>query len=143
MAKHGRQGEGGGNTAIVLTDDQILQVSGLASLLSLEQMADYFGICRKTFLEIRKRQPEVDTQYNLGKAKGIGVVAKGLLQQAQEGNVQAAIFYLKTQAGWKDTTAVTIANPEGETFKTEDTGAGAAKLLALVENIAERRGTTG
>ncbi len=38
---------------------------------------------------------------------------------------------------------VQVANPEGETFKTEDTGAGAAKLLALVENIAERRGTTG
>jgi len=120
MAKRGRQGEGGGNTTIVLPDDQIAQVAGLAALLSLEQMADYFGVCRKTFLEIRKRQPEVDTQYNLGKAKGIGMVAKGLLQQAQEGNVSAAIFYLKTQAGWKDTTAVEVSGGLTVTITGDD-----------------------
>ena len=71
------------------------------------------------------------------------LIGGALFNKAKGGDTSAMIFWMKTQAGWKDTTAVTIANPEGETFKTEDTGAGAAKLLALIENIAERRGTAG
>ena len=37
---------------------------------------------------------------------------------------------------------IQVANPEGETFKTEETN-GAAKVLAALESIAERSGTAG
>ena len=35
-----------------------------------------------------------------------------------------------------------LANPEGQTFKTEATGSGAAKLLAFMETVAERSAAT-
>ncbi len=38
---------------------------------------------------------------------------------------------------------VQVANADGETFKTEDTGAGAAKVAALLDAIAERSGKAG
>ena len=38
---------------------------------------------------------------------------------------------------------VQVANADGETFKTEDTGAGAAKVAALLDQIAERSGKAG
>lgn len=38
---------------------------------------------------------------------------------------------------------VQVANPEGETFKTEEVGKGAQKLAAFIDGIAERSGTAG
>ena len=38
---------------------------------------------------------------------------------------------------------VQVANPDGETFKTEDTGVGAAKVAALLDQIAERSREVG
>ena len=100
-------------------------------------IADILGIDDKT---LRKHYRE---ELDQAKAKANATIGGALFNKAKGGDTSAMIFWMKTQAGWKDTTAVTIANPEGETFKTEDTGAGAAKLLALIENIAERRGTAG
>jgi len=89
-----------------LTKEQISEVQTLASVLSQEQIADYFGIQMKTFRAICERQPEVFTQYKRGKAKAIGVVAQGLLQKARNGDTTSAIFYLKTQAGWREKTQI-------------------------------------
>ena len=88
-----------------LTADQTVQVEALAAYLSQDQIADYFGITRPTFAAMIERDPEIALRYKRGKAKAIGTVAQGLLQQAREGNMTAAIFYLKTQAGWRETEA--------------------------------------
>ena len=93
----------GGRPAKVLTNEQIAQVEALGAVLSVEQIADYFGIGKTTFYAIMERQPEVSERYKKGKAKAIGSVAQGLLQQARDGNTTAAMFYLKTQAGWRET----------------------------------------
>lgn len=95
--------EFGSNEKIVLTDEQIVQVEALASTLSLEQVAGYFGMSKVTFYAIMERQPEVGLRYKKGKANAINMVAKGLIMQALEGNTAASCFYLKTQAGWKET----------------------------------------
>ena len=87
---------------IVFDDRQMAQVEALASVLTLEQMSDYFGIARNTFKAVYERQPEVLEHYKKGKAKAIGSVAKNLLTIANEGNLTAIIFYLKTQAGWRE-----------------------------------------
>ena len=92
-----------------LTPDQVKEVETLAAVLNQEQIADYFGITRPTFNEIMERQPEVSLRYKKGKSKAIGSVAKNLLTQAREGNTSAAIFYLKTQAGWREQQSETIA----------------------------------
>jgi len=102
MAKVGNQGDGGGRPPVVFDEAQTAQVEALAAVLSKGQMADYFSISENTLREIEERQPEVSEAYKRGKAKAIGNVAKNLISQAQMGNISAAIFYLKTQAGWKE-----------------------------------------
>lgn len=92
--------------ARVLDEKELIEVEALAAVLSTEQIADYFGIGRQTFYDIMKRQPEVSVQYKKGKAKAIGSVSKGLLTKARAGDTASMIFYLKTQAGWKETHVV-------------------------------------
>lgn len=86
-----------------LTEDQRAQVEALAAYLTQEQIADYFGMARNTFAAICEREPDVLERYKRGKAKAIGAVAQGLIQQARAGDKVAAMFYLKTQAGWRET----------------------------------------
>lgn len=85
-----------------LTDEQVAQVETLAQVLTNQQIADYFGIGKRTFDAIRERDPRVDALYKKGKAKAVGAVAQSLLAQARTGNLTAAIFFLKTQAGWRE-----------------------------------------
>ena len=102
----------GGRPPAVLDDDQITQVEALAAVLSTDQIADYFGIGRTTFYQVMDRQPEVSVRYKRGRAKAIGSVSKGLLAKAISGDNAAAMFYLKTQAGWKETQVTENTNVE-------------------------------
>jgi len=111
MAKIGNQGDGGGRPIVVFDNTQVAQVEALAAVLSKGQMADYFSISETTLREVESRQPEVFDAYKRGKAKAIGNVAKNLIGQAQAGNISAAIFYLKTQAGWKEDKEQTDTRP--------------------------------
>ena len=86
-----------------LTAEQTAQVEALAAFLTVEQMADYFGMAQSTFHAIMNRDNNVSEAYARGRARAIGNVARGLIKQANEGNVNAAKFYLETQAGWKVT----------------------------------------
>lgn len=107
MAKIGNQGDGGGQPAIVFTQDQVIQVEKLSSVLTKGQLSDYFGISETTFRAIEERQPEVLDAYKRGKSKAVASVGMNLITQARNGNVSAAIFYLKTQAGWRESVNVT------------------------------------
>ena len=93
----------GGRPAFAFNDEQIIQIEALGAVLSLAQIADYFGIALNTFHAACERQPEVLERYKRGQAKAIGSVAQNLLMQAREGTLTAAIFYLKTRAGWRAT----------------------------------------
>lgn len=117
MAKIGNQGDGGGRPPVVFDEEQIKQVEKLASVLSKGQLSDYFGVSLPTFNQIEQRQPDVSLAYKRGKAKAIGNVASNLISQAQTGNVAAAIFYLKTQAGWKEDKAVATINHNVRSFE--------------------------
>jgi len=99
MAKTGRK-------ARVLTEKERAQVEALAAYLSQEQIADYLGIGKTTWYSILERDPDVSERYKRGKAKAIGHVAQGLLKKARDGDTTSAIFYLKTQAGWRETTNI-------------------------------------
>lgn len=101
-----------------LTVEQIVQVEALAAVLSVEQIADYFGIGKTTFYRMMERSPEILERYKKGRAKAIGSVAQGLLQQARDGNMAAAIFFLKTQAGWRETQVVDNVSSDGSMTPT-------------------------
>lgn len=88
---------------ITLDHEQVREVETLAALLNQDQIADYFGVARNTFRAICERDAEVLARYKKGKAKAIAHVAHGLLQRARSGDTVSSIFYLKTQAGWRET----------------------------------------
>ena len=91
---------------IVLTESQKIELEPLSAVLSIKQIADYFGFSHDTFSRMCERDEEILRIYKKGKSKAIGVVAKGLLTKAREGDTASAIFYLKTQAGWKEKTEI-------------------------------------
>lgn len=110
--KKGRQGEGGGRPPVVFTEEQIIELQALSSVLNKSQVADYFDITEKTLREIESRQPEVSTAYKKGKVKQIASMGSNLVQLAKAGNVSANIFYLKTQGGWKEQEAEPVEIPQ-------------------------------
>lgn len=111
-------GPAGGGRTIVLTPDEVTQVEALAAVLSAEQIAGYFGIGRTTLREIMERQPEVAERYKKGRARAINAVARGLLQKALDGDTASAIFYLKTQAGWRETAQIDHTNSDSRLTPT-------------------------
>ena len=100
--KRGKQGEGGGRPKAELTDTQIIELEALASVITKQQIADYFGISLTALKQIEKRQPEVYASYKKGRIKQIANMGNNLVKLAMDGNVTANIFYLKTQAHWKE-----------------------------------------
>ena len=64
--KRGKQGEGGGRPKAELSDTQIIELEALASVLTKQQIADYFGISLTALKQIEKRQPEVYASYKKG-----------------------------------------------------------------------------
>ena len=97
----------------VLSDDEIALVSKLAGVLTYEQLADLFGIAQRTFDNIRDRQPEVNAAYKRGRAEIIGKVAESLVQDALDGDTTSRIFFLKTQAGWRETARLDHTSSDG------------------------------
>lgn len=91
-----------GRPMIELTDEQVIEVGALATVLNQDQIADYLNICRTTFYKIMLRDERVSKQYKRGKSKAIHEMANNLITQSKEGSVAASIFYLKTQAGWRE-----------------------------------------
>jgi DNA-binding XRE family transcriptional regulator len=118
-----------GRPPIKLSEDQTREVETLAALLTQEQIADYLGIARNTFRAICDRDAKVSARYKRGKARAIAHVANGLLTKARAGDTTSAIFYLKTQAGWREKAEVE------HTGTVETTGA-AERLRLLIERKA-------
>ena len=122
---------------ITLTPQQVQEVETLAALLNQQQIADYLGISRRTFNEIIGRDEEVAARYKRGKARAIAHVANGLLQKARAGCTTSSIFYLKTQAGWRETEKTAQAAAPAP---LADAGQGVARLRAFIEACAKRTG---
>jgi len=92
----------GGRPLVELTEQQITELGALSAVLNTNQIADYFGISHVTFKAIRDRDERVSFAYKNGKAKAIASIAGNLISQAKSGNTSAQMFYLKTQAGWRE-----------------------------------------
>lgn len=101
-----------------LTEDQKAQVEALAAFLSQDQIADYFGMSRPTLSRILDDEESVYLRYKRGKASAIADVAGGLLKKAREGDMGAICFYLKTQAGWRETQKLDHTSSDGSMKQT-------------------------
>ena len=102
-----------GRPAKTLTDKQRAEVETLAAFLSAEQVADYFGIGRTTFFNMMERDADIAERYKRGKSKVVAKVAQGLIQKALSGDTTSAIFFLKTQARWRETERHEITGADG------------------------------
>lgn len=92
-----------GRHSIELSEMQKGEVETLAAVLTAGQMADYFGIGRTTFFAMVREDPQIAERYKRGKARAIGAIAQSLISKARAGDTTSTIFYLKTQAGWRET----------------------------------------
>ena len=83
----------------LVSDENMKQVTAMAAVgCTQAQIAMLFKIDEDTF---RKHYGE---EFNRAKVLAIGKVANTLFKRATEGNdLGAAIFYLKAQAGWRET----------------------------------------
>lgn len=102
-----------GRKTKTLTDKQRAEVETLAAFLSAEQVADYFGVGRTTFFAMMERDADIAERYKRGKSKVVAKVAQGLIQKALSGDTASAIFFLKTQARWRETERHEITGADG------------------------------
>lgn len=102
-----------------LTDEQRSEVETLAACLSQDQIADYFGIVRNTFAAMIERDPDISERYKRGKARAIRDIADGVIARARAGDTASSFFYLKTQAGWRETNRHEITGADGGALKVE------------------------
>jgi hypothetical protein len=91
-----------GRPEIVLTGEQKKKVRDLACICTTQQIADYFGISRTAFFEILRRDEEVSLLYKKGRIQAKGIMGMALFRRGVAGDIAAAIFYMKTQGGWKE-----------------------------------------
>lgn len=120
----------GGSERIILDKKDLDKVEKYAAYLTLEEIADYFGICRRVFFDIRQRQPEVSAHYQKGKIKKNLIYAEHLedkaLGKTDKGDTTALIFYLKTRARWSEAVPEVkveeqiIETPEEKAARMED-----------------------
>ncbi|MDO5058571.1 MAG: hypothetical protein Q4D82_01355 [Neisseria sp.] len=92
-------------------------------------------ISNHTFDAICNRQPEVSASYKKGRAKAVASVAQSLLKQAKNGNVTAQIFYLKTQAGWRETQTVDNISSDGSMTPPKQTPFSKAELQEALQSV--------
>ncbi|MDZ4087162.1 MAG: hypothetical protein U1E69_10215 [Tabrizicola sp.] len=98
----------GGRPLVQLTDALRAEVETLSAVLNAEQIADFIGIGRTTFFALLNRDEDLSERYKRGKARAIGAVAQSLVTKARAGNVTAMIFFLKTQAGWRESVDLAV-----------------------------------
>lgn len=105
--------------ARVLNAEELDQVEKLSGVLNAKQLADFLGIDRATFFRIKDRQPEVEERYNRGRARIVGEIGRTLVQKALDGDNASMMFYLKTQAGWRETQGIDHTSSDGSVTPTK------------------------
>ena len=95
------------------TDEHLAQIEALGAFLSIEQIAEYFGIGKTTLYRRVQENEQIMERYKKGRARAIASIAKGLVQDAIAGDNACRFFYLKTQAGWKETQVVDNTSSDG------------------------------
>jgi len=95
--------------------------------LSQRDIAAALGISEDTLGRRKKDNADFAAAIKKGKALGITTVTSELMKQIKAGNTTAAIFFLKTQAGWKETTVLELPPDK----KLEDMSD--EELLAIIQ----------
>lgn len=79
------------------------------------------------------------SELDVGKTKVLTKVAESLVRQALSGNMTAAIFYLKTQGGWKEQAQSLNVSVEGELEHKHTVSDGFAAVASALEQAARAK----
>ena len=118
------------------TPETTAQVEALSGYgVRHDEIAIYLDIAPKT---LRKHYRE---QLDKGHIKANVGVARSLHKQATEGNVAAAIFWLKSRAGWREKVDVELTGPGGGPLQSIDvSGMSTAALKELTNACRQSAG---
>ena len=89
---------------------EALTIAGVTQTLIAQIVKISEPTLRKNF------RKELDTS----KARANAVISQALFKKAKDGNVVAQIFWLKTQAGWKEKNALELTGKDGDKLFTEE-----------------------
>jgi len=118
-----------GPKPIEITDDMIRQLETLAAYgLTQGQIALVLGMAKPTLENKLRDNPVAKLSWQRGKAKGIANVAKTVYNAAMNGDKASAFFYLKTQAGWRETQSI------------EHSGAGGGAIELVIKDYTRNKG---
>lgn len=114
------------------TPEQLAKIKLYAGLGSTqEQIAIMIGISVDTL----GRNEAAHAAWEEGQAETIAKVAGSLVKKALNGDTASAIFYLKTQAGWRETVRNEHSGPDGGPIKTETRNASLDELTAEARKL--------
>lgn len=117
------------------TPEDVAKIKLYAGLGSTqEHIASMIG---KSVDTIMSRQAAREA-YEIGKAETIAKVAGSLVRKALGGDTASAIFYLKTQAGWKEKTAVELTGNDGGAIEIEQVRSDAESFTRAIAGNAAR-----
>ncbi len=111
-AKTGKRGQ----PPYAPTDEHRQLVEGMVGMgLKRTDVAALMGIDPKTLREhFRMELKNGDAKANLNVAQGLYKNATTPAKRQPGGDVKAQIFWLRTRAGWKETTRHELTGPDGE-----------------------------
>jgi hypothetical protein len=95
--------DNGGERAVATAEGTALVERMSANAHSVDTIAQALGVGRRTFLEMRDRQPELREAYVSGRGFLATELASLLLKKARGGNLAAAIFLTKAMCGFRET----------------------------------------
>src|SRR4051812_9304363 len=85
------------------SETELKQIETMAALgLTNEQIAVSLGIVPATLYNKKKSNEEFDLAMKRGRAKAIIKAAARIMSEIDDGNLQAAMFFLRTQGGWRE-----------------------------------------
>ncbi len=111
------------------------QVESLAANgLTQEQIASALGISETTLHQRKRDSADFAAAIKRGKAKGIALVTNKLMESIKGGNMTGMIFFLKTQAGWKETNVQEVTGANGGAIQVNTTAMSAEEAYNLLIN---------
>jgi predicted DNA-binding protein (UPF0251 family) len=111
------------------------QVESLAANgLTQEQIASALGISESTLTKRKRENTDFTDAIKRGKAKGIALVTNKLMESIKGGNMTGMIFFLKTQAGWKETNVQEHTGANGGVIQVNTTAMSAEEAYNLLIN---------
>ncbi len=95
--------------ALEITEQVIEEVKEMAGNgLTEQQIYRYFGIGHTHWSELKKKNRELRRAFYQGKSATIKFVAGCLMEKIRSGDLVAMMFYLKTQAHWREKATINI-----------------------------------